>query len=269
MTKLRVITALIIGPLAIWAILMLSTRSLACVTGLLFLAGLSEWLRLSGLSALPLRSGVIACEGAFMWVLFSVAQHFRALLYLVSLAGIAWWIMACLWLSVPYWGHLLAKLTAGMLATIAAWSAVMILQTDGSQGRFWLLTAITLVWGADSAAYFVGRQFGRRPLAPRISPNKTVEGAIGGICAGVLVVYGFGIYVAGAPIRHWPSLLLVGVVVSVASIIGDLFESLLKRQAGAKDSGHWIPGHGGVLDRIDGVLAALPLFALSKEILTL
>ena len=135
-----------------------------------------------------------------------------------------------------------------------------------ASGHRWLLAALALVWAADSGAYFAGRRFGRRKLAPTISPNKTIEGAIGGLVAGVAVALAFGAF-AGATLAQLPLLALVAVATVLASIVGDLVESLLKRQAGAKDSGTLIPGHGGVLDRIDGVLAALPVFAIGKEML--
>lgn len=122
-----------------------------------------------------------------------------------------------------------------------------------------------MVWAADSGAYFSGRLFGKHKLAPQISPNKTVEGLLGGILTGLAVAAGFGL-LNGVTMAQFPSLLLVSFVAILASVIGDLFESLLKRHAGIKDSGSMIPGHGGVLDRIDSTLAALPVFALGKDI---
>jgi len=105
--------------------------------------------------------------------------------------------------------------------------------------------------------------FGSRKLAPRISPNKTLEGLMGGVVAGIVVGIGFAL-IAGATPNQLPAVALVALVAVLFSVIGDLFESLLKRHAGVKDSGNLIPGHGGILDRIDGVLAALPVFAVGK-----
>jgi phosphatidate cytidylyltransferase len=130
-------------------------------------------------------------------------------------------------------------------------------------GHRWLFVALAVVWAADTGAYFVGRHSGRRKLSPRISPNKTVEGLAGGLVAGTVVAVAFA-PLAGAQLAQLPAIALVAFVAVAFSVVGDLFESLLKRHVGAKDSGDLIPGHGGILDRIDGVVAALPVFALGK-----
>ena len=132
-------------------------------------------------------------------------------------------------------------------------------------GREAVLLIMAVIVISDSAQYYTGRAFGRSPLAPTISPNKTLEGALGGLVAGLAVALAFGSF-AGAGLAQLPALALVAAATVLASILGDLIESLLKRQAGVKDSGDLIPGHGGVLDRIDGVLAALPVFAIGKDI---
>jgi len=124
------------------------------------------------------------------------------------------------------------------------------------------------VWAADSGAYFAGRAFGGklfrgRKLAPRISPNKTIEGLLGGIAAGVLVALAMA-PLAGATLPELPLVAAAAAATVLFSVVGDLFESLLKRHVGVKDSGTLIPGHGGVLDRLDSVLAALPAFAVAK-----
>ena len=124
-------------------------------------------------------------------------------------------------------------------------------------GREAALLLIVTVALSDTFQYYCGRAFGRRPLAPTISPKKTIEGAIGGAVFGTAAMVAGGLYVFGSPI--W-ILILVGLVISLLGMIGDLFESLLKRSAGVKDSSHLIPGHGGVLDRIDSWLFAAPVY---------
>ena len=119
-----------------------------------------------------------------------------------------------------------------------------------------------LVWCADSGAYFVGRKFGRRKMAPNVSPNKSMEGLAGGLVTGLIVVIAisvFKLHLTGVPLVAFVAL---SVLTILASVLGDLFESMLKRRAKVKDSGTILPGHGGILDRIDSLLSATPIFAL-------
>ncbi|MEP6919361.1 MAG: phosphatidate cytidylyltransferase [Acidobacteriota bacterium] len=125
-------------------------------------------------------------------------------------------------------------------------------------GREAVLLLMVTIIVSDSAQYYTGRAFGRRPLAPSISPKKTLEGAIGGLVFGTATIVAGGRIVF--PSAHWPMLVLVGASIAALGIVGDLFESLLKRSAGVKDSGALIPGHGGVLDRIDSWLFAAPVY---------
>jgi len=277
MTKTRVIAALIMAPAAICAILLLPTQWLAALAALVFLAGLWEWLKLSGIDDTLPRTVLLVLNLLLMVLLVWASGASLVLFQLASLAGVAWWLLALVWLRFFQFGAdngaRAAKLAAGTLAIVPAWAALVLIHAgtpdhDPGNGHRWLLTALAIVWAADSGAYFAGRRFGRHKLAPRISPNKTLEGLAGGLVAGLAVAAALGLF-AGASVAQLPALLGVAAVTVLASVLGDLFESLLKRQAGAKDSGNVIPGHGGVLDRIDGVLAALPVFVLGKEILGL
>lgn len=118
-----------------------------------------------------------------------------------------------------------------------------------------------LVWAADTGAYFSGKRFGKRKMAPAVSPNKTIEGLVGGAVLAVMVTWG-GAALMDIPFVSWGSLLVIAVLTVIASVLGDLVESMFKRASGIKDSGSILPGHGGVLDRIDSLTAALPIFAL-------
>ena len=141
-----------------------------------------------------------------------------------------------------------------MLVLVPAALALVVLRPQN------VIEVLLLVWIADTAAYFVGRAWGRRKLAPSISPGKTWEGAWGGIAAAIAYAMIGGTFLLGT--AGWLSLFLVGVALAVISIVGDLFESAAKRQAGVKDSGALLPGHGGILDRVDSAAAVLPVAAL-------
>jgi phosphatidate cytidylyltransferase len=127
---------------------------------------------------------------------------------------------------------------------------------------WWLLYVFLLVWSADSGAYFVGRKLGRRKMAPNVSPNKSVEGLAGGLVTGLLVVIGISVFRLQLTGVSLIAFVALSALTILASVLGDLFESMLKRRADIKDSGNILPGHGGVLDRIDSLLAATPIFAL-------
>jgi phosphatidate cytidylyltransferase len=284
MTKTRVIAALIMAPLAIAAILLLSTPWLAALAAAVFLIGLWEWFRLAEIDDTLPRTVLLLLNLVLMvlltWVSRASSGFSPALFQLIVLAGVAWWVLALLWLKFFHFASdhqtygRVFKLAAGTLAIVPAWAALCLLHSNNfdsagfndTRAHLWLLTALAVVWAADSGAYFAGRAFGKHKLAPRVSPNKTIEGLVGGVIAGVVVGVGFGL-MAGVEVARLPALVAVTVLTVLFSVEGDLFESLLKRHVGAKDSGNLIPGHGGVLDRIDGVLAALPVFVLGKELL--
>ena len=288
MTRTRVLAALVMAPAAIAAIVLLSTPWLAALAALVLLMGLWEWLKLAGVEDTLPRIVLVGLNLSLMvllvWASRDAAGINPALFQIVTLVGALAWLLAPLWLWRPGftaadrpWARAF-KLAAGTVAVVPAWAALCLLHSDNfgnlagqaeaaaSQGPRWLLAALALVWAADSGAYFAGRHLGKHKLAPTISPNKTVEGAVGGLLAGVAVAIGLGLW-AGAGSAQLPALALVAALAVAVSIVGDLVESLLKRQAGVKDSGHLIPGHGGILDRIDGVLAAVPVFVVGKEIL--
>src|SRR5690606_9150545 len=248
---------------------------MAALAAVVFLAGLWEWLKLAEVDDTLQRTILLLLNLLLMVLMVWASQGSFVLFQIVAAVGVGWWLLALLWLrfcgfASDHDTHArVFKLAAGTLATLAAWCALVLIhgdqpvQGDPPMGHRWLLTALAIVWAADSGAYFAGRHFGGklfkdRKLAPRISPNKTFEGLLGGLVAGILIGLAFG-WLAGATPAQLPSLALVAFATVLFSVVGDLFESLLKRHVGAKDSGNVIPGHGGVLDRLDGVLAALPV----------
>ena len=146
----------------------------------------------------------------------------------------------------------------GVLIFTTCFAALSFLR---GQSQNWVMTLLLIVWLADTAAYFSGRQFGKRLLAPKISPKKTWEGACGALITVFLSILWMG-WLCGLKLLLVFYLSLLGSCTVIISIVGDLFESLLKRKVGVKDSGQLLPGHGGLLDRMDSLLAAAPFFAL-------
>ena len=276
MTRTRLLAALFMTPLAIAAVLLLGTPWLVALTAVLFLIGLWEWFRLAEIDDTLHRSVLLVANLAMMvaivWASRSSTGFSFVLFQLASVVGVAWWLLAMLWLkhyefASDHDTHArMFKLAAGTLAVVPAWCALALIHGSQPNGHRWLLLALVVIWAADSGAYFAGRHFGKHKLSPRISPNKTVEGFVGGLVAAVIAALVAAPF-AGATVAQLPLVAIVVVVTVGFSVVGDLFESLLKRHVGAKDSGDLIPGHGGILDRIDSVLAALPVFALGKGLL--
>lgn len=259
MLKSRVLTALVLlaGFLAVFLWLAPTQFQLALVPVVAVAAW--EWGRL----CLPGR--VVA---AWIYAVLVAAVLLLMLLFEESFPGIAF-SGALLWCLTPL---LMAKwqgrrdvpraaLVIGILVLAPAFAAIVALRaaTGGSGYLLWVM--LLIVWSADIGAFFVGRRFGRRRLAPGISPGKTLEGAVGGM--GLATVAGVAVVVLVPQPGIQPGLPWIGICLLTAafSILGDLTESLVKRMAGVKDSGALLPGHGGVLDRIDGILAAAPVFA--------
>src|SRR3546814_355055 len=273
MTRTRVIAALILAPVAVAAILLLPTPWMVAAAAVVFLAGLWEWFRLADIDDTLARTALLVVNMALMvaigWVSLTSGGFSYGLLQLMTVLGLIWWLLAMLWIkhfdfASDHAGHARAfKLAAGTLAIVPAWCALGVLHGSDPNGHRWLLVALASVWAADTGAYFAGRRYGKRKLAPRISPNKTVEGVVGGLVAALAAALVLAPF-AGATLGQLALVAIVTLFAAGFSVVGDLFESLLKRHVGAKDSGDLIPGHGGILDRIDGVVAALPVFALGK-----
>ncbi|HEX6834689.1 MAG TPA: phosphatidate cytidylyltransferase [Rudaea sp.] len=268
----RVVTALLITPLAIAMILLLPTIVFAAIIGVLCLIAAWEWSRLSGMRSRPLRAVLIGGVGLAMVALWIFRGTWAW--WLLIAAGAAWWFVAIAWLrsysfaAAPTRENTAIKLFAGGLTVLPAWCAMMTIHESQPSPHTWALYSLLLIWVADTFAFLAGKRWGRNKLAPKISPGKTIEGVYGALAGSALIA------VIGGWLLHVRDGKLVGLVVlamlSVAlSIVGDLFESLIKRHANVKDSGALFPGHGGVFDRLDSVFAALPVFALGKYLLGL
>lgn len=255
--KRRVITALILTVIIVTAIFILPTFEFTIGAALLLSIGGWEWARLIGMSSL--QQCII-----YLIVLFAsffFAYHFPTF---VLVLAIIWWLLAfLLMLLSPQRGIIFCQnkilgSVAGLLVLVPCWTAIVV-SHQLSPG--YLLYGLFWIWSADTGAFLAGRLWGQHKLAPKISPGKTVEGVIGGLAA-TLVIAMIGGLLLGIQARQWLPVLLLAIIVALASVVGDLFESLIKRHAGVKDSGNWLPGHGGLLDRIDGLTAALPFYTL-------
>ncbi|VCU72303.1 Phosphatidate cytidylyltransferase [Pigmentiphaga humi] len=221
----------------------------AALAGVALGAGLAAWRWHAGPADLAAGEGALFWRG--LWIAVSLVWMFVLVPMLLRASAEADPRNPWLTLLAPF-------------ALLAAWSALI---AGFGRGVVFLLTLLALVWIADIAAYFVGRAVGKRKLAPHISPGKTREGALGGVAGSVVFVLGSACFPAtfGAALVArwgWAGALAVAIVLAVLSIAGDLFESLIKRRAGVKDSSRLLPGHGGVLDRIDALIPVLPLAVL-------
>lgn len=254
----RVLTALVLVVLLGIVLVVLPPAYAVAALALLVLAGASEWAKFAGLVTYPGRlayMGVCGAAMAAMWFATVAPGALERLLLLTLL----WWALAFLWLVYrPERGNTWFAGIAGLFALAPMWVAAGRIYLSGEHGFAYLLFPILVAGAADVGAYFAGRRFGRRKLAPRVSPNKTWEGALGGLAFAALVGFA-GWWWFRMPLAAFLPLTMA---VALISIVGDLTESMFKRQAGLKDSGRMLPGHGGVLDRIDSLTSAIPLFAL-------
>ncbi len=265
--KQRVVTALILAPLVVAAVLFLPTPLFALVLAVVVGLGAWEWARLAGLPSGQKRQAYVVLVIFFLGLVWWFVLEFRAGLSSLLLLALFWWLVAATWV-VRYPASSTAWSTAvwrrgviGFLVLIPAWAALVGLHGYGEQGPWLILLLMLLIWGADSGAYFAGRKWGKEKLAPRVSPGKSWQGLWGGLLTSVLVVL---IFSALFPIHveYYFYFVVICIITVMFSVLGDLVESMFKRDAGVKDSGTLLPGHGGVLDRIDSLTAAAPVFAL-------
>lgn len=265
MLKARVISALIMAPLVICGVLFLDNPVFSSILGAIALAGVWEWSHLIPLKTMTGRVIYTAAIAVLMWLLWLTGLEL--LIKPLLLVAFVWWLCALLWLSRPELGAQASllnsslKMVAGVLVILPAWAALSTLHAHGERGPTLTLMLLMLVWLADIGAYFAGRQWGKRKLAPAISPGKTWEGVYGGLLASLLFAA-----IAGGLFSHslrWTlAFMLISLIAAMFSVAGDLLESLMKRQSGIKDSGNIIPGHGGIFDRIDSLVAAAPMFLI-------
>lgn len=268
MLKFRIITAIILIPLVIAGIFFLSPLNFTLCAGLIFGMAGYEWAGLCTRSP-TLKVSFLAVLGALMVLVFT---EFRTSYVPIFVSSVVWILPFVAVVLYPnriavYMRHAAYKMLFGWLFLLSAWMGLYQLQMQPF-GGYLLIGLLLMIWATDTCGYFVGRKWGKHKLSA-VSPGKSIEGVIGGVI-GALVV-GIAIFYGWQQFDHQSSpfvlsnlfvWLLFSLLISTASVIGDLFESLLKRLIGVKDSGRLLPGHGGLLDRIDSLLPTLPIYAL-------
>lgn len=282
MLKQRIITALILAPLTLSCVFFLAADHFAIFCALVILIGAWEWGPLMGLEKPAARGAFVALTGVAMAFLHFLQPAYHMwqgdvlapLYFNILLVAAIWWLIStALVFSYPgsarWWqGNMLLKGLIGLLTLVPAWVAFIAIRTLNIEvedkfyfGASLLFGFLAIVWAADIGAYFAGKKLGNAKLMPNVSPNKTVEGFVGGLVsvAVLVLILNWSFSIAG---DSYVVYLLIGLITAVISAVGDLNESMLKRSAGIKDSGSILPGHGGLLDRIDSLVAAAPVFIL-------
>lgn len=258
MERARLVTGFTLAPLACVIAWMASARWIAFLFGIFILLGAFEWAGLARVSK-PLRAGftgLVALVLASLWIVRP-----ETWITLIKLAA-AGWVLApvlILWRRSPLASPWV--LLCGLLVLVPTWCALVALTAPAGRPNSLLLAFLLLVWGVDTGAYVIGRHYGRHRLLPRVSPNKTWEGVLGGALAVCLVAWGMHFFLGVG----WISGLLTCAGGWIFAIVGDLLESAFKRWSSLKDSGRLFPGHGGVLDRMDSWMAAAPVFFLCSQ----
>lgn len=272
MLKQRVLTAIVLAAVFLLTLFYLPEPLFPAFIATIVLIAAWEWANLSGfakplgralyvlalavcMTLVAVYIGVIPLESVDVSRVPDRYQH-------VLLVGCTWWALALLWVqgypsSALLWGRRFMRAAMGFLVLVPTWAAVSYVRTEES-GAWLVLLIVVIVASADIGGYFVGRRFGKRKLAPNVSPGKTWEGFLGGVGANVILALIIWQLSGNALL---PLLALI-LATSLASVLGDLLESMVKRERGIKDSSSLLPGHGGVLDRVDSLTAAAPVFAL-------
>ena len=266
MLRQRVLTAFALLFLILGAVFFLPGGMFDLFVALVIGLAIWEWSMLSRLDSVTSRISYMAA----MVTIIAVITHLAFPLYFILLMAMVFWVCALVLVCLyprgrQVWANRPALFVIGLPLFLPGWLSLVYLRYQ-EYHAFHILLLLALVSAADIGAYFAGRAFGRHKLAPRVSPNKTLEGFVGGLaacCALVLVVaLLFIAQVTDLTTSHWFKLLLAALLIAAFSVVGDLFESMVKRFRDVKDSGNLLPGHGGMLDRIDGLTAAAPAYAL-------
>ncbi|AIK18228.1 phosphatidate cytidylyltransferase [Glaesserella parasuis] len=283
MLKERILSAIVMIILAVVALFWLSPLAFTIGLSAIVVLGMWEWAQFAGFKR-PIARAIVAFVVTCLLIfpIMAGTSYIQATRFLTDettpllFIGGFWWLVAsALVVSYPksadVWAKsVVAKFIFGFCTLIPFLIGTLALRfyqynLDQYQGTYLLLYVFLLVWGADSGAYFSGRAFGKHKLAPKVSPSKSWEGAIGGVITSAVIAT---IFLSVVPANvfgrelNTSAFVVLSVITVAISILGDLSESMFKRQVGIKDSSNLIPGHGGILDRIDSLTAAVPIFAI-------
>lgn len=264
MLKDRVITAVVMAAVFLGILFFCPPLVFTGFIGMVTSVAAWEWANLCHLTSRPGRAaftGAVATVAALLMVVLHWSQWVR--LEQVLVLSCVWWALALLWVqgypsSAVLWRSRWTRMIMGLLVLVPAFLSLVHLRSF-PDGHWYVIAVVLLVAAADIGAYFAGRRFGRHKLAPSVSPGKSWEGVVGGVLAVAVI----GVLFALFRDANVAVVLAVALPATLVSVVGDLLESMLKRYRGVKDSGHILPGHGGVLDRIDGLVAAVPVFTLA------
>lgn len=267
MLKKRILTAIVLVPILILVIWLLPMPWLSILIGLVIVWAAWEW------------SGLIGWQDKIWRMVYTaivtialVVTHYLPINWVLVFAFVAWiwaslavisYAFGCRPLGLQY---PILKALMGLLALVPCWLSVGFIR-ETIDGRLWLLFGLLLIWGGmDTGAYIAGRLWGKHKLVARVSPKKSWQGFWGGIILTLIIAVIVSLLLHES-LRRLLMICILAVITGIFSMFGDLLESMLKRQANVKDSGSGLPGHGGILDRIDSVTAALPIFTLASLIL--
>jgi phosphatidate cytidylyltransferase len=261
----RILTAIPLAAFVVWMIFFQTGEIFFYFLLVLTLISAYEWARLSGVENRLFKLVFAAGVTLVTWV---VAHYLTDYIIWLIYAAVLWWFATSYYLmsAKPKAASNTLKTDKLFVAFLVLPAAVLAMQWvhELNQGAQWLFYSLALVWVADIGAYFSGKKFGKNKLAPHISPGKTKEGLIGAVFATTIYTL-IASYYFQLDTERAVLLVLLSIVLTLVSVSGDLYFSFLKREAGVKDSGNILPGHGGILDRIDSVLAAMPVFVVGDQ----
>ena len=269
MLKLRIITAVILLVAVVAALYFLPSPYFALFLGIFIILAAWEWTTFCGLESIPGKIAYVLSFVVIGIILFFGLSRFEDELRIILIITVIWWMAPLLGIinrdvgrNTVLFSNKWLKLISGYLVLLPAWLASVYLHVEDPESPLMLLSLFAIVWLADSAAYFTGRKWGKTKLAAHVSPGKTVEGLFGGMAAILLFALAVG-FIKGFGVAYFIIWIVTVVITGLFSVLGDLTESKFKRVAGVKDSGTLLPGHGGVLDRIDAITAAAPVYTLA------